>query len=393
VRSPHASLLLSWMICASPTLGFAAEADSACGGLTFENGRLLTGRLLEAKGARTEACLREVAEAVKSRPAIRGITVAAKLPDAERLDGQGLAVAKAAAEVLVASGIPRTRVSFVAPPADPNTPDRLQLAYVERPTQLSVARVHTVSGQLTAALAGAAPKARVAGDSLYTGELVATGDNCRAELALADGSQLFLSPRSAVRLGTVELTAERKRKVLLELVEGTVETEAAPSGSDSTFEVRTRGAVAGVRGTRFRVTQQEDGTSRVETLEGKVALGANKGSVDVNAGYGARAKLNQPPEPPRALPTPPVLERPRGGRYPTVPSLVWKAVPGAKVYRVELAGSADFEGDAVKVFESPSPTLDGAKLGPGKWFWRVLAVDDDGFVSYPSKIFSFDIPG
>ncbi|WP_244239023.1 FecR family protein [Corallococcus carmarthensis] len=392
MRKSGAPLMLSLLLLASPVAGFAAEADSACGGLTFDNGRLTTGRPLEAKGPQTEACLREVAEAVKARPAIRGLTVAAKLPDAERLDGQGLAVAKAAAEVLVNAGIPRTRVSFVAPPAEANTPGRLQLAYVERPAQLAVARLRTASGQVTVSLGEGQPTPRLTGDSLYAGELVATNDTGRAELALADGSLLFLSPRSAVRLGTLELTAERHRKVLLDLVKGTVETQAAPGGAGSTFEVRTRGAVAGVRGTRFRVSQQEDGTSRVETLEGKVALGAERRSVDVDAGFGSRAKPAQAPEAPRALLAAPALERPRGGVYPKAPTLVWKAVPGARTYRVELASTADFAGD-VKVQESTHPTVDAAAQGTGKWFWRVLAVDADGFVGYPSRIFSFDVAG
>ncbi|MCY1047211.1 FecR family protein [Corallococcus sp. bb12-1] len=392
MRASTPSLMLTLTLLASPVVGFASEADGPCGGLTFDNGRLATGRLLEPQGAQTEACLREVAEAVKARPAIRSLTVAAKLPDAQRLEGQGLAWAKAAAEVLVTAGIPRTRVSFVAPPGIPNAPGQLQLAYVERPTQPAVARLRTASGQVSAGPGDTALRSRLAGDSLYAGELVTTGKNGRAELSLADGSGVFLSPESAVRLGTLELTAERQRKVLLDLVRGTVETEAAPGGKGSVFEVRTRGAVAGVRGTRFRVVQQEDGTSRVETLEGKVALGVDAASVDVGAGYGSRAKPAHPPEAPRALLAAPTLEQPRGGVYPTVPALVWKAVAGAKVYRVEVASSADFAGD-VRVQESATPTLAGAAPGPGKWFWRVLAVDADGFVGYPSKIFSFDIPG
>ncbi|WP_223646025.1 FecR domain-containing protein [Corallococcus sp. EGB] len=392
MRKAGAPWMLSLLVAALPVAGFATEADAPCGGLSFDNGRLTMGRPLEPKGPRTEACLREVAEAVKARPAIRGLTVAAKVPDAERLDGQGLAVAKAAAEVLVNAGVPRTRVSFVAPPADPNAPAQLQLAYVERPSQAAVARLRTASGLVMASTGEGLPTPRLAGESLYAGELVATDDTGRAELALADGSSLFLSPRSAVRLGTLELTAERQRRVLLELVKGTVETQAAPGGAGSTFEVRTRGAVAGVRGTRFRVSQQEDGTSRVETLEGKVALGAEQGSVDVDAGFGSRVRPSQPPEAPRALLAAPALERPRGGAYPKAPSLVWKAVEGAKGYRVELGTTADFVGD-VKVQESAHPTVDAAAPGPGKWFWRVLAVDADGFMGFPSKIFSFDVAG
>ncbi|WP_244237215.1 FecR family protein [Corallococcus llansteffanensis] len=393
MRGSTTPLLLTLTLLTSPIAGFAAEADGPCGGLAFDHGRLTTGLPLAPGGPRTEACLREVAEAVKARPAIRGLTVAAKLPDAERLEGKGLAVAKAAAEVLVSAGIPRTRVSFVAPPGEPQTPGQLQLAYVERPTQPAVARIRTAHGPVSVGPDEAALKPRGVGDALYAGDLVVTGREGRAELSLADGSGVHLSPASAVRLGTLELTAERQRKVLLELVRGTVETQAAPGGAGSVFEVRTRGAVAGVRGTRFRVVQQEDGTSRVETLEGKVALGVvERGSVDVGAGQGSRAKPAQAPEAPRALLAAPVLEQPRGGVYPKAPAFVWKAVPGAKAYRVEVATSADFAGD-VTVHESATPGLDGATPGAGKWFWRVLAVDADGFVGFPSKIFSFDVPG
>ncbi|MFP2957254.1 hypothetical protein ACLEPN_05325 [Myxococcus sp. 1LA] len=120
---------------------FASQAQAPCGGLRFESGRVVFGRTLAPQGAETDACLAHVAEALLARPAIRSVTVAAKLPDADRLDGRGLAVAKRAADALVAAGLARTRVSAVAPPSVEGEPAQLQLAYVERPTQPSVARL------------------------------------------------------------------------------------------------------------------------------------------------------------------------------------------------------------------------------------------------------------
>ncbi|WP_426752652.1 FecR family protein [Myxococcus sp. Y35] len=380
--------MMAVLLLGAPTL--AAEPEAPCGGLRFESGRLLFGRPLAPQGAQTDACLQHVAEALQARPAIRSVTVAAKLPDADRLDGRGLAAAKRAADVLVAAGIPRTRVSAVAPPSMQGEPAQLQLAYVERPAQPAVARVRAASGEVEAGATEAQLQPRTVGDSLYPGELLRTGADAQAELALADGSVVRVVADSLVKLGAVELTANLQRKVQLDLLRGTLETDAAAGGAGSIFEVRTRGAVAGVRGTRFRVASQDDGTSRLETLEGKVALSAAQAEVEVAGGQGSRAKPGMPPEPPRALLTAPALVGPRGGAFPAAPKLSWRAVDGAATYRVELARTADFAA-GVQTYGSPSAELAVPGPGEGKWFWRVMAVDPDGFVGFPSKIYTFDV--
>ncbi|MCP3137690.1 FecR family protein [Pyxidicoccus xibeiensis] len=383
-----AAWMMALVLVASPAL--AAEADGPCGSLRFEGGLIETGRPLAPKGPQTEACLKQVAEALKARPAIRSVTLAARLPDAERLDGQGLAVAKAAADVLVAAGLPRTRVSVVAPPSVPGEAARLQLAYLERPAQPAVARVRAASGEVSAGTAAAELRPRAPGDALYSGELLHTGPGARVELALADGSRVRLMADSSLRLGTIELMANLRRKVQLELLRGTVEADAAPSGEGSLFEVRTRSAVAGVRGTHFRVTAQEDGTHRLETLEGRVALIAKKGDLDVIEGYGSRALPDSAPEPPRPLLKAPTMVDPRDGTFAAPPRLTWGAVSGARAYRVELARTADFAA-GVRTHEAPAAELAVTNLDQGKWFWRVVALDGEGFVGFPSKIFAFDV--
>lgn len=367
----------------------AAQGD-ACGGLRFVNGRVELGRKLEPKGPATEACLKHVAEALASRPAIRSVTVAARLPDAERLDGQGLAVAKAAADVLVSAGVARTRVSAVAPPAVPGEPGQLQLAYVERPAQPRVAQVRAASGEVSAGSGPDSLRPRGVGDSLYTGELFQTSKDASAELELADTSRVRVTADSLLRLGAIELGANSKRVVRLELMRGTVETVAAPGGEGSVFEVRTRGAVAGVRGTQFRVSAQEDGGSRLETLEGKVALGADLGEVEVAGGHGSRVLPGAAPEAPRPLLTAPLLNGPRGGSFTTPPKLEWFTVAGAKTYRVELGRTADFAA-SVRTYEAQGQAFTVPTDLTGKWFWRVLPVDADGFIGFPSKIFAFDL--
>ncbi|MFP2934710.1 FecR domain-containing protein, partial [Pyxidicoccus sp. 3LG] len=217
-----------------------------------------------------------------------------------------------------------------------------------------------------------------------------TGPGARAELALADGSTVRVVEGSMVRLGTIELMASLRRKVQLELLQGTVETNAAPAAEGSVFEVRTRSAVAGVRGTHFRVTAQEDGTHRLETLEGRVALIAKKGDLDVIEGYGSRALPDSTPESPRRLLVAPTMVDPRDGTFPAAPKLTWGVVSGARRYQVELARTADFAA-GVQTYEASAAELEVSGLREGKWFWRVVAVDGDGFIGFPSKIFAFDV--
>lgn len=367
----------------------ALAAQEPCGGLQLEAGQVKTGKPLAPQGADTEACLRHMAQVLRERPTLQLITVAARLPDEQRLGGKGLEAARAAVQLMVAAGLPAERVNAVAPPAGPQEEPQLRVAYVERPGARAVARVRRSGGELKAGPSAAELKPRAPGDMVYAGELVRTAPNVRAELALADGSLLRVAPDSLLKLAGVALNAQRQREVRLEVLEGAVETEAAPSTQGAVFEVRTRTAVAGVRGTRFRTVAPE-GPSRVETLEGKVALSANQAEVLVEGGYGSRVNAEgQAPEAPRKLLTAPEVVAPRLGTFPLPPPLAWKLVPGARSYQVELARDADFL-SGLRLYSSQLPAL---KLEPveGKWFWRVLPVDADGFVGFPSKIYAFEV--
>ena len=61
---------------------------------------------------------------------------------------------------------------------------------------------------------------------------------------------------------------------------------------------------------------------------------------------------------------------------------------GAKRYLVEVASDAEFGRD-LQTVQSTSARLAMPGLARGKYFWRVMAVDQDGFVGMPSKVFAF----
>jgi hypothetical protein len=82
-------------------------------------------------------------------------------------------------------------------------------------------------------------------------------------------------------------------------LEASAARQQAPAGG---FSVRTPVAVAGLRGTGFRLNVAEDGGRLAnEVLEGAVAVSAQGGKCAWKGGFGTVAEAGKPPAPPRAL--------------------------------------------------------------------------------------------
>src|SRR4030042_6790296 len=102
-------------------------------------------------------------------------------------------------------------------------------------------------------------------DLVKQGSKIKTGDRSAAEITFEDGDSFFLRPNTTLGL----TSAQRKgafhkiRKLLLQ--KGRTLVRAIPStGERSSLEVNSRNAVAGVRGTEFRVSVDDKDTTRME---------------------------------------------------------------------------------------------------------------------------------
>jgi len=113
---------------------------------------------------------------------------------------------------------------------------------------------------------GAPPRALALGDSLREGDLVATGVGARLELKFASGTIVRLSESTQVELREAPQAGGRFRARLLL---GSFWAHVHKLLAGERFEVETENAVAGVRGTIFRVDDQE-GALRVRVYEGVV---------------------------------------------------------------------------------------------------------------------------
>lgn len=123
------------------------------------------------------------------------------------------------------------------------------------------------------------------GDRLMVGDRVVTGEDGRVRVRLPEQSEIFVSPRSNLKIEEVALKKEDgaaapvRKKLLLELMRGRVRSSVQPNtaaaGAVSSFEVKTKSAVAGVRGTDFVTTFEQSETewkTQVQTLDGEVEL-------------------------------------------------------------------------------------------------------------------------
>ncbi|MDX9730708.1 MAG: FecR family protein [Bdellovibrionales bacterium] len=123
-----------------------------------------------------------------------------------------------------------------------------------------------------------------AGSKICQGDTIIAGAQSRAKIKMEDGNELNISPNSRLTLEEYEYKpSENKKKVMLNVLYGKVRAatreenmynDKAKDGQANTFRVKTKSAVAGVRGTDF-LTSYDRRTNRSEivTFIGKVEVG------------------------------------------------------------------------------------------------------------------------
>lgn len=109
------------------------------------------------------------------------------------------------------------------------------------------------------------------GDFLGANENVKTGVKSRLELTLPDGSRVRFSEKTTFKVERLLFT-EEERGFEIKVFFGKAWSKAAKFKKTSKFEVKTGTAVAGIRGTTFRVDANEDLSSLVKVYEGEVAV-------------------------------------------------------------------------------------------------------------------------
>jgi hypothetical protein len=169
----------------------------------------------------------------------------------------------------------------------------------------AVGRVTVVEGPAFRTPKGGAEQPLQQGAEIELEDTLRTGAAGNVKLTLTDQSVVVLGPDSEMLIERAEFAGQDRSKVSLQLLVGGVwaKVKKAIAGSDSTFEVSAARAVAGVRGTIFRVdaTPLIVGTHPPKIRETVVRV--TEGRVAVNAQVKKAAK-KPPPGPRHEVPGP-----------------------------------------------------------------------------------------
>jgi hypothetical protein len=170
-----------------------------------------------------------------------------------------------------------------------------------------------LAGAATRSAAGKAEPLKV-GSPVAQGDVLETQKRTRLEVKLADGSILRVGPSSMATIQSASFgKTVDERKVSAKLLVGKVWANVAKAvGGEQRFEVQTENAVAGVRGTTFRVDAATDKSVVVKVYSGTVAVAAGPiprpehggGQPDVEPAGGTAAPGGEtgavtPPAPPK----------------------------------------------------------------------------------------------
>ncbi|WP_211445118.1 FecR domain-containing protein [Collimonas humicola] len=253
------------------------------------------------------------------------------------------------------------------------------------PDDPSSAQVAAMSGTIDATGADGRPVALGIGTTLTEGAVINTGSNSFLTLSLPDQSHIAIPSNSQVKLSKLRSARYTKSpRTEITLLKGRVESKVSPlEKNKGRFEVHSPLAVAGVRGTDFRVDLVGDRVL-TEVLSGGVAvakknkpaaltLRAGQGNITSTKGVGKAVAL---------LPQPEFTDsRPQLQERPTVHFTV-NPVSGAGGYRAQVATDAGLN-NVISEAESDSPEIKINGLEDGKYFVRITALDQAGLQGKP----------
>ena len=216
------------------------------------------------------------------------------------------------------------------------------------------------------------------------GAVVVTGTDGFVTFQLKDGTSFALPPASNLQLTLLKVQDFTHRpRTELTLRQGRITSEVTPfTVPRSQYQVQTPLAIAGVRGTRFRV-RFDDGASYSEVLKGVVAVQAERREQRLPADYGSVTAADHRQSAPMALLPPPSLTG-TATTQDRLPLRVQLAQPAARAFRVTLATDAS---GMRRVAELTVPAVDGQALA------RLPDLDDGDYLIHAAAIDTLGLEG
>jgi hypothetical protein len=132
------------------------------------------------------------------------------------------------------------------------------------------------------------------GTSVSQGETLETQQGARLEVRFDDNSILRLGPKARLQLAEAHFAGSARRRFSARLFFGKLWAKVTSViQGEQKFQIETENAVAGVRGTTFRMDANEDKSVLVRVYDGTVAVGTGGPPA---AGGGERREVEGPRE-------------------------------------------------------------------------------------------------
>lgn len=253
------------------------------------------------------------------------------------------------------------------------------------PEEASQARVLAIAGNVKEINTKGIESSLAVGNIVYEGSQISTDKNSFVTFGLPDDSRISVPSNSQVNLAKLRMTQYVKSpRTQIKLVQGKVESKVTPlSQNKGRFEVSSPLAIAGVRGTHFRVGVNENGVAN-EVLEGGVAVGnkdkpqalvlpAGQGNIVSKAGVGKAIAL---------LPAPILVDAYQLQERPTLQFSV-QATNQAVSYHAQISKDAESQ-NLVAEAHDKNLQFKFEGLDDGNYFIRVTAIDANGLEGMPS---------
>ena len=223
------------------------------------------------------------------------------------------------------------------------------------------------------------------GDEVAVGDKLLTAQGASVRMRLPDGSTINVMENSQLGIEKLEQKPGNFFASILRLISGQLEAHKAkyPEGQ-ADLKIQTRSATLGVRGTHFRM-QQQDNCSFAEIETGLVSFDADKTpqSLALAGGEGSVADGEHAAEVIPLLPAP---------TFPALPALlemselewIMPEMVGATAYAGELAQDEEFSKGVASVHGEGRSILI-KNLQDGQYWLRLRAVDSHGLQGMEGK--------
>ncbi|MFT5590446.1 MAG: hypothetical protein ACI9ZF_002635 [Bradyrhizobium sp.] len=246
------------------------------------------------------------------------------------------------------------------------------------------ARVIMMTGRVTAMGADKRPTVLKVGSHLTEGMQIETSSNSFLTFGLSDASRVSLPSHTRIRLSILRMARyTRSPRTEITVQRGKVESQISPLAPGmGRYEIRTPLAMAGVRGTHFRVGLLADGSTANELLSGAVeisrrtpgpgvTLQAGKGNIVSTGNVGPPVALLEAPQ----LDSQAILLQGRIAQFKTL------TLAGAKAYHLQISNDAKGE-DLFAETRSAGNPIQLDSIDAGDFFVRISAIDANGLEGY-----------